>query len=741
MSKKKGKLGFPSFLEQNNMDKKQLERSWHLIRKAFQKIYKFKSATLSYEEIYRTTYNLVVGKQAELLYTRISELIEEQAQNCSKLICELTEERMLIETCNSWVNYQLQHQMIHDLFLYLDRSYSQKKNKKKIYQLAMEHWRTKVLQKPKTKDKLCSLILQSITLERGGGKIDQDLLKKLSQMYASVSEKELDFYVNDLEKYFLTETAIYYQKESQTFLQENPCGTYLFHCNTRLFEENKRITHYFDPTTREKLIKVCEEELLSKHLDTLIGMDTGCLQMIKQDKYDELKLMYSLLTRVPRGSESILNIFIQYVKSLGFDIVKEKSINKQDPTSLIDKIIGLFTRFEKLLVQSFNNDRGYSIKLNKAFESFINENEKLPEYLSRYIDKRLRMGFKGYNENEINLTMDRVILVFNFISDKDIFKKFYEHYLAKRLLSGKNYINDYERQMISKIKRECGTQFTSKMEGMFRDMGLSNDVTNNFKEHLEDLKGNDKSLEETLSKIEINIKVLAQGHWPTFPSQSCILNTDLQSLTNLFENFYLGMHTGRRIIWQYNIGNSELQFNMKKKRYQLIVSTHQMMILTSFNHAKQNSIHQLHQSTNIPFFELRRALHALSSGRTKILIKDGEPNETSDKDNFSINLQFKSKLRRVKVPTVLRTEAEPERKKTRQRVEEDRKLLIDAAVVRVMKARKTLYHNDLIVEVTKQLTSIFHPKINMIKQRIENLIEREYLARFEEDRRKYKYLA
>lgn len=50
-------------------------------------------------------------------------------------------------------------------------------------------------------------------------------------------------------------------------------------------------------------------------------------------------------------------------------------------------------------------------------------------------------------------------------------------------------------------------------------------------------------------------------------------------------------------------------------------------------------------------------------------------------------------------------------------------------------------HNALISEVTSQLTSRFMPHPNVIKKRIESLIEREFLERDGANWRKYKYLA
>ena len=81
-----------------------------------------------------------------------------------------------------------------------------------------------------------------------------------------------------------------------------------------------------------------------------------------------------------------------------------------------------------------------------------------------------------------------------------------------------------------------------------------------------------------------------------------------------------------------------------------------------------------------------------------------------------------------------------ERKDTMEKVEETRKHQTEAAIVRIMKQRKTLDHNNLIAEVTAQLSSRFTPVPNMIKARIEALIEREYLERDENNMKVYNYL-
>ena len=75
-----------------------------------------------------------------------------------------------------------------------------------------------------------------------------------------------------------------------------------------------------------------------------------------------------------------------------------------------------------------------------------------------------------------------------------------------------------------------------------------------------------------------------------------------------------------------------------------------------------------------------------------------------------------------------------------KKVEEDRTHTIEAAIVRIMKARGELKHNDLIAEVIKQL-SFFKPKLKVVKRSIEKLIEREFLERHSDKPGHYRYLA
>jgi hypothetical protein len=69
----------------------------------------------------------------------------------------------------------------------------------------------------------------------------------------------------------------------------------------------------------------------------------------------------------------------------------------------------------------------------------------------------------------------------------------------------------------------------------------------------------------------------------------------------------------------------------------------------------------------------------------------------------------------------------------------ERQNIIDAVIVRIMKARKSEKKLELETNVMKQII-MFVPDPAMIKQRIESLIEREYLKRDDTDKSKFIYL-
>jgi len=180
----------------------------------------------------------------------------------------------------------------------------------------------------------------------------------------------------------------------------------------------------------------------------------------------------------------------------------------------------------------------------------------------------------------------------------------------------------------------------------------------------------------------------------------------------------------------------------EKKTHELNVTTISMAILMLFNNTDTLTYKEMLDVLEINEVELKKNLQSLACGKYKILLKSPKGREIEENDVLSFNSAFTAPLTRLKVQMVAsRPENEQESLETQEKVEEDRKHQIEACVVRIMKSRKKLDHNNLVAEVTKQLSARFNPNPAVIKKRIENLIDREYLERSKEDIRVYNYLA
>jgi cullin 3 len=667
--------------------------------------------------------------------------------------------------------------MIRDILMYMDRTYVIQQRRRPVYQLGLHLFRLTVWEHPEVKERSRDLLMATIASERNGLLTDdRSVLKQTLGMLLELGQSDgSNVYEGDFETLFLALTQEFYRIESQGYLSQNSATDYVAKATKRLEEEKDRSTALALPLTTEKpLQSIIETELVERHARTLVDMEhSGFAAMLKDEtKLTELRSMYTLFARVPTSVDNLREALAERIKADGRVLITDQEKGASDPPAFVRGVLTMRDRYDKIVEFSFRGEKRARKRMRESFEDFLNTDARAASCLSVYVDELLRVGLRGATEDQITQELNKIIIVFRYLSDKDIFESFYKQHLAKRLLMGRSVSDDAERAMVSQLKAECGYQFTSKLEGMFNDMRISRDMQDSYKAYKRNQASQQQGETSDSGKpIDIEVDVLTNGYWPSQNIPACTLPQLVQEAIDRYTKFYLEKHTGRKLSWQTSAGSAELKATFgsdpgKLRRYVLGVSTYQLCILLLFNDETSLTLGQIRSKTHIPHSELRRHLVSLCTPKHRVLRKGSRGRGiASDDDTFTFNPDYTSKLKRVRIPLVKDTSilkgggdgangtgpggangsgsaaASAVNGAVPLKVEEDRRHLVEAAIVRIMKARKALGHNELFAEVTRQLSVRFNPSPQFVKKRIESLIEREYLERSESDHRLYSYVA
>jgi len=669
---------------------------------------------------------------SEDLYLRLKQFVEVHVDSLREDIAAQQGD-LLADYLKKWETFATGSEYCHHIFRYLNNNWIRKRledsrNKLgglyqgpssttevyEVFTLALVIWKDHVF--VKVQDRLLRSLLELLTKERDGELINSTVVAGVIQSFVKLGSinknKPLEIYKDDFEAAFLESTREYYARESGAYIASNGVSSYMKKAKERLEEEANRAKKYLDSSSYDKLKRECDTVLIEKHKEV---MQVECENYLKDDKRDDLSRMYHLLSRIPDGIAPMLEVLQTHVTKFGFDAVKGiPAASVKDPVKYVNTLLEVYTKFSDVVKTAFENDPAFVAALDKAMRQIVNDNPinkkstKSPELLAKYSDFLLSKSNKNFEYDKLDDTLNQVLVIFKYVDDKDVFQKFYSKMLARRLIHGTSISDDAESAMIGGLKQACGYEYTSKLQRMFNDMALSNDINEKFKEYLES-----KAL--NTGNVDFSILVLTAGSWPlTAQVSSFNVPQELEKCVNNFSAYYGAQYTGRKVSWLHHLSKGDLKTSYLKKRYEFQVTNYQMGILLLFNKADKLTVEEISSSTNLKDRELKRTLLSLIT--SKILVKEPTAKEIENSDVISLNLKFASKRLRFKPANVVQKDTKEDDNETHKSIEEDRKLFLQAAIVRIMKARKTLTHVNLVKETIAQAKARFQPNIPMIKK-------------------------
>ncbi|PPR98488.1 hypothetical protein GOBAR_AA22188 [Gossypium barbadense] len=754
----------------------ELDQGWDYMHKGIKKLRRILEGlpeppftSEEYMMLYTTIYNMCTQKPpydySQQLYDKYREAFEEYiTSTVLPSLREKHDEFMLRELVKRWGNHKVMVRWLSRFFHYLDRYFIARRSLPALNEVGLTCFCDLVYQEVHAKVK--DAVIALIDKEREGDQIDRALLKNVLDIFVEIGMGQMDRYENDFEEDLLQDTSAYYSRKASSWIEEDSCPEYMLKAKC-LRKERERVSHYLHSSSETKLLEKVQHEFVGQPYGKIGYLKRRHSEMgralLRDDKVEDLLGdVQGFIVKYARGLggarmlgwaegsqpcstgrrwgyDNLHNLIVSNINLLvlSADIhsfTQASNAPGVQEQVLIRKIIKLHDKYMAYVTDCFQNHTLFHKALKEAFEVFCNKTvtgSSSAELLATFCDNILKKGgSEKLSDEAIEETLEKVVKLLAYISDKDLFAEFYRKKLARRLLFDRSANDDHERSILTKLKQQCGGQFTSKMEGMVTDLTLARENQANFEDYL-------RSNSAAHPGIDLTVTVLTTGFWPSYKSFDLNLPAEMVKCVEVFKGFYETKTKHRKLTWIYSLGTCQINGKFDQKSIELIVSTYQAAVLLLFNSSDRLSYSEIMAQLNLNHDDLVRLLHSLSCAKYKILSKEPNTKTISQSDFFEFNSKFTDKLRRIKVPLP----PVDERKKVVEDVDKDRRYAIDAAIVRIMKSRKVLGHQHLVSECVEQLSRMFKPDIKAIKKRIEDLITRDYLERDKENPNTFRYLA
>lgn len=540
----------------------------------------------------------------------------------------------------------------------------------------------------------------------------------------------LGVYVKHFEPMFLRLSKAYF-KEFAASWSASSLKEYISACETLLQREDYRcIAYNLESTTEKQLMDSAHDVLVDHYSDKLLN--GGSLSHLLSEKdVKSMKGLYDLL-RLSGIQKKMKAPWGDYIRTAGASIITDKDRGDE----MVLRLLELRRSLDLMIRDAFGKDEDFLWGMREAFGNFMNDRtisacwdtgtSKIGEMTAKYVDMLLRGGLKALpnellsdikdraaaekqghassadEDAELDRQLDQALELFRFIEGKDTFEAFYKKDLARRLLMGRSASQDAERNMLTKLRGECGSNFTHNLEQMFKDQELAKDEMEAYKQWSD-------ANSERRPAVDLQVMILSAAAWPTYPDIRVNLPDEVATQIERFDRHYKNKHTGRILTWKHSLAHCAIKATFPKGAKELLVSAFQAVVLMLFNTVPADGFltyEQISTATGLQGGELDRTLQSLACGKARVLSKHPKGRDVRSTDTFTFNKTFADAKYRVKINQIQLKETREDNKATHERIAQDRRFETQAAIVRIMKSRKTMGHAELVAEV-----------INMTKKR------------------------
>ncbi|CAK4066455.1 unnamed protein product, partial [Aphanomyces euteiches] len=488
-----------SLLKSKHVD---FDQEWQGIKPAVEVLLSGSFEPFSHEKwqsIYHSVYSICTNPgspQDETLFYHLRDVLVKRVTYIADVLEENLDDADFLGLYQThFCTYSTGTNYVSELFSYLNRYWIRYAHSEygqapvsgvyPIPELALRIWRDIVYYR--LKNQLVSAILRLFRQARAAANDYFEhgtLISSIVEIYISLGlnkQDTLKLYREDLEVPFLKDTENYYSTLADTLLSRISIAEYLILVEGLCKQEENRCEGKMHRTTVKQTRQTCCRVLVDLHAEKICEEVESFLD---NNQIDDLRRLFLLFSELPTNQAllTLKGILKKYIERRGLEVAKSFEHNHaiQSPEEYIEALVDIRFKFFDLIKNAFNSHALMRTALDQACRSFANSHPRLPELLATYSHILMTKMNRG-DDSAMEAKIENIGVVFCLLDDKDIFKHMYAKLLSNRLLQGDSASTDYEMLLVQKLRDVCGCDFVSKLQKMFSDKIMSNNMNIAFK--------------------------------------------------------------------------------------------------------------------------------------------------------------------------------------------------------------------------------------------------------------------
>lgn len=476
----------------------------------------------------------------------------------------------------------------------------------------------------------------------------------------------------------------------------------------------KIVVNFYEDYFNKKYSKI-DDVLLSKLNDLIVLEDeifcfsnifiniSPLIQKILMSKIDIIyKTIYDSVTQNDiKCFKTIYNYLkLEHLEVILFIYDKYLDVQKNiftvlDSANSIINFCNFFKNAYRLLIEAFEYDPQIKEILNEVSHEILNKSSYFSEQYGNYFNKLM---------DSDKIEKHHIILL-KYLNNTETFQIQLLNNIKKHIIRNYCKLTDTYISTIENI-----IKLISEFEGI--------DITFKLKKFLEDIDYSNNFNTVMNYNTDMNILIITEGIWNLSSKkiefkESNLVNIKPQKLKILeseVREMYDTIYDHRQLNMCDNYHTNEIEFYINNQTYTIIAPLNITLILIYFNDNKSLSEQTIKDEK----------LYIEPLLKHKIVVKQN--------DSYIINENFKSKN---KIISIL---SKPKKKKKKLDNLYDHNLLVESAIVKIMKRHETLQKQDLFNEVQSFLKKKIKINDDIYNKNLNKLEKNEYIEITEEDK-------